>query len=92
MIKTWKHKGLRKFFETGNRSGINPAHETRLKIVLQRLNAATKLEDMNTPSLKLHKLSGNFKAFYSVTVNANWRVIFRYNGPDAEDVDYIDYH
>lgn len=48
MIKIWKHKGLRKFFETGNRSGINTAHEKRLKIILQRLNAATKLEDMNT--------------------------------------------
>ncbi len=92
MIRSWKHKGLKKFFEDGNRSGINASHEKRLKIILQRLNAAIKSEDMNTPSMRFHKLTGNMKNFYSVTVNANWRIIFRFVGTDATDVDYLDYH
>lgn len=92
MIKTWKHKGLKKFFETGSKSGIIAAHEKRLKIILQRLNAIVRPEDMNTPSMRFHKLVGSLAGFYSVTVNANWRVIFQFNGQDAEVVDYIDYH
>ncbi|TAK73949.1 MAG: peptidase [Gammaproteobacteria bacterium] len=92
MIKSWKHKGLKQFFETGNRSGIVVSHEKRLKIILQRLNAAIKPEDMNTPGMQFHKLRGNFNEFYSVSVNGNWRVIFKFNEQDAEDVNYIDYH
>jgi proteic killer suppression protein len=92
MIVSWNHKGLKKFFETGNKSKIIPSHEKRLKIILQRLNAAVKAEDMNTPGLKFHKLIGELQGFYSVTVNANWRIIFRFQGVNAEDVDYIDYH
>lgn len=92
MIRSWKHKGLKRFFEDGTRSGINANHEKRLKIILQRLNAAVKPDDMNTPSMRFHKLSGNMKNFYSVIVNANWRVIFRFEGADAVDVDYLDYH
>jgi proteic killer suppression protein len=92
MIKSWKHKGLKKFFDTGTKSGITASHEKRLKIILQRLNVAVNPEDMNTPSMKFHKLIGNLKGFYSVTVNGNWRVIFKFDGANAIDVDYIDYH
>ena len=92
MIKSWKHKGLRLFFETGKKSGILAVHEKRLKIILQRLNAAVNPDDMNTPSMKFHKLTGNLLGFYSVTVNANWRVIFGFSGQEVVDVDYLDYH
>ncbi len=92
MIKSWKHKGLKLFFETGKKSGIFVAHEKKLKIILQRLNAAIKPDDMNTPSMKFHKLTGKLSGFHAVTVNANWRVIFGFQNQDAVDVDYIDYH
>lgn len=92
MIKTWKHKGLKKFFDTGNKSDITSSHEKRLKIILQRLNAASSPSDMNTPSMRFHKLQGDLKNFYSVTVNGNWRVIFKFDSTNAIDVDYIDYH
>ena len=92
MIISWKHKGLKSFFETGNKSGIRPDHEKRLKIILQRLNAAIQPEDMNTPGMKFHKLSGLLKSNYSVSVNKNWRVIFQFEGKDAILVNYLDYH
>lgn len=92
MIKTWKHKGLKSFFETGNTSGIQVKHIKRLKIILQRLNAAIKPQDMDTPGLKFHKLSGNLKGYYSVLVNKNWRIIFQFEGQDAILVDYCNYH
>ena len=80
MIKSWQHKGLKRFFENGDLSGIHVDHVKRLKIILQRLNAAMKAEDMNTPGMKFHKLRGNLKNFYSVTVNKNWRITFRFEG------------
>lgn len=92
MIKTWKHKGLQRFFETGSKAGIMPVHERRLKIILQRLSAAIQAEDMNTPGMRFHPLLGNRQCFYAVSVDGNWRVIFTFNGQHAEDVDYIDYH
>ena len=92
MIKTWKHKALRQFFDAGIKSGIIATHERRLKIILQRLHAAAKPKDMNTPSMKFHKLVGNFKGYYSVSVNGNWRVIFQFEGADACNVNYVDYH
>jgi proteic killer suppression protein len=92
MIKTWKHKGLQRFFETGSKAGIKPAHERRLKIILQRLSAAIQAEDMNTPGMQFHGLVGPLKGFYAVSVSGNWRVVFMFNGQHAEDVDYVDYH
>lgn len=92
MIKSWQHKGLKKFYETGNKSGINPKDALRLKIILQRLNAATCPEDMDTPGMRFHLLKGDRKGFGSVSVNGNWRVIFRFENKDAILVDYLDYH
>lgn len=92
MIKTWQHKGLQQFFETGRKSGIKTEHATRLKIILQRLNAAIQPEDMNTPGMRFHRLMGGLKGFYSITVNKNWRIIFKFEGQDAILVDYLDYH
>lgn len=69
-----------------------PAHEKRLKIILQRLNAAVGVQDMNTPGMNFHTLTGEYKGFYAVSVSGNWRVIFEFNGQDAHLVDYLDYH
>ncbi len=92
MIKTWKHKGLRLFFRTGVTSGIQPKHQTKLKIILQLLDASIQPEDMDLPGMGFHTLKGDLKNYYSVTVNGNWRVIFAFDGQDAILVDYLDYH
>ena len=92
MIKSWKHKGLRIFFQSGITSGIQAKHQTKLKIILQLLDASTQPEDMDLPGMRFHPLKGDLKYFYSVTVNANWRVIFPFDGKDAILVDYLDYH
>ncbi len=94
MIKSWKHKGLRKFFDTGSTAGIQPAHKTRLKIILQRLNAAIKADDLNLPGMDFHPLKGREKEYFSVSVsvNGNWRIIYKFEGNDAILVDYLDYH
>lgn len=92
MIKSWQHKGLEEFFFKGSKKGINPAHEKRLKIILQRLNAAIQAEDMNTPGMNFHGLKGKLNGFYSVSVSGNWRVIFEFEGNDALLLDYLDYH
>ena len=92
MIKTWKHKGLRLFFETGNKSGIVASHERKLKIILRRLSSAIKPEDMNTPGMQFHKLLGTYSGYFSVSVSGNWRIIFKFNAQNAEQVDYVDYH
>lgn len=69
-----------------------PAHEMRLKIILQRLNAAIAAKDMHTPGMKFHELKGSMKGFYSVSVSGNWRVIFEFEEGDAHLVDYLDHH
>ena len=92
MIKTIKHKGLSKFFYTGSIAGIQAHHAKRLQLILTRLDASICPDDMNLPGLNLHQLKGQLKTFYSVTVQANWRVIFRFEGHNIYDVNYVDYH
>lgn len=92
MIRSFKHKGLAKFFETGSKAGIQSAHAERLRLILGRLNAAANAEDMGLPGLRLHPLKGERKGTWAVWVSGNWRVTFRFVGADAEVVDYEDYH
>jgi proteic killer suppression protein len=92
MIKSWQHKGLKLFYETGSTAKINAQHADKLHDILQVLDAATAPEEMNLPGLKFHGLKGGLKGFYAVTVSANWRVIFKFEGQDAILVDYQDYH
>lgn len=92
MIKSWKHKGLKRFYETGSKSGIQAKHEYRLKIILQGLDAAVRAEDMDLPGMRFHKLKGKLNEYFSVTVNGNWRVIFKFEGGNAYVLDYLDYH
>ena len=92
MIKSWKHKGLKKFYFEDSKAGIKPEHARRLTIILQVLDAAEKAEDLNLPGFYFHKLSGPLKEHYSVRVSGSWRVIFKFDANDAELVDYLDYH
>jgi toxin HigB-1 len=92
MIIGFKHKGLGNYFATGNKSGIQPQHEKKLRLILGRLHASTEPKDMNLPGLRLHQLSGILNNYFAVDVSGNWRVIFRFKGQDAVDVDYLDYH
>jgi proteic killer suppression protein len=92
MIRNFKHKGLEKFFLKGTKSGIQARHAARLRLILGWLNAATNPHDMDLPGLKLHELSGRRKGDWSVWVSGNWRVTFRFEGMDAEAIDYEDYH
>lgn len=79
-------------FEQGDSKGIRADHRQKVENILAVLNRARKPEDMNLPGFRLHRLTGNLKGFWAITVQANWRVIFRFEQGDAHDVDYIDYH
>ncbi len=92
MIRSFRHKGLAKFYTTGSKAGIQATHAEPLSLVLAALNAATAPSDMGLPGLKLHPLKGGRSGTWSVTVRANWRITFRFEGKDAVDVDYEDYH
>lgn len=92
MIKSFKHKGLEDFFYTGVKRGIKPEHASRLERILDRLNAANEIKDMNYPGSFLHQLSGDKKGFYAIKVSGNWRVLFQFFEGEAYLVDYDDYH
>ena len=92
MITSWKHKGLKLFFETGATTGINTQHAPKLLRQLDRLDAATCPQDMDLPGWQWHSLRGNEAGTYAVSVNGNWRLTFRFVGIDAIAVDYRDYH
>ena len=92
MIKSFKHKGFEKLFYEDDRSRINPDHLSKLLRILDRLDASKNSQDMNLPGYKLHKLKGKQKGVWSVWVSGNWRVTFEFEGCDALNVDYIDYH
>jgi len=92
MIQKFKHKGLKRLFESGSSAGINPQHVTRLRQILALLETAETLDDMNLPGLNLHELKGERKGTWSVKVSGNWRVTFKLQKADAIDVNYEDYH
>lgn len=92
MIKTFRHKGLQAFFETGSKKGIQAHHAPRLERQLLRLDLARTVSDMNVPGWRLHALESNLAGHYSVTVNGNWRMTFMFEDGDAVLVDYQDYH
>lgn len=92
MIESFRHKGLKQLFEKGEAKGIRPDHVEKVENILFVLSRARKPDDMNLPGFRLHRLKGNLKDFWSVTVRANWRVIFRFKEGDPYNVDLIDYH
>lgn len=83
---------MERFFRTGSKAGIQPAHAARLRLQLGRLNVSNVPQDMDVPGWKLHHLSGGLKDHWAVTVNANWRLTFAFTGEGAILVDYQDYH
>lgn len=92
MIRSFKHKGLERFFLKGTKSGIQAKHASKIRLILGRLNASVNPQDMNLPGLYLHALSGDTNGIWSVKVSGNWRVTFRFIEGDAEIVNYEDYH
>lgn len=92
MIVSFRHKGLNAFYEKGNASKLQAQHVGKIRLILTRLDAAKTVTDMNVPGYNLHALSGDLKDFWSVKVSGNYRIIFRFIGEDAHDVDYLDYH
>ena len=92
MIKSFRHRGLERFFTTGSKAGIQPVHEARLRILLTTLNLASTSSDMNRSGWDCHPLKGDLKGHWSVTVNKNWRLTFTFEDEDAILVDYLDYH
>jgi proteic killer suppression protein len=92
MIKTFKHKGLKKFFETGSKAGIQDKHERRLRMQLAAIDTASVIEDVDLPGFKLHQLKGNRDGIWSITVNGNWRVTFEFKDGNAYILNYEDYH
>ncbi len=92
MIRSFRHKGLAQFFETGSTRGINADHGAKLGRQLAVLNTATVPDSMNLPGYRLHQLKGSRNGQWAVWVSGNWRLVFAFDGPDAVDVDLIDYH
>ncbi len=92
MIKSFQHKGLEKLFLCGTKKGVQPEHAKKLEAILDRLDAAAAIGDMDYPGAYLHPLKGDLRGHWSVKVSGNWRIIFRFENGDAYVVDYVDYH
>ena len=92
VIKSFAHKGLEKLFYQGSLAGVQGIHAKRLRLILALLDQAKTVEDMAAPALRLHQLKGDLDGLWAVTVQANWRVTFRFENGDAHIVNYWDYH
>jgi toxin HigB-1 len=92
VIQSFKHRGLKRLYERGDRSGIRPDLVEAVERILTVLDSATEPQALDLPRYRLHPLKGELKGFWAVTVRANWRIVFRFDGPDACDVELIDYH
>ncbi len=92
MIKSFKHRGLKKFFLKNNPSNLNPEHITRIQDILTILNIAKSIQQINVPGLRLHQLKGSYEGYWSVTDSGNYRIVFKFEEEDVYEIDYIDYH
>jgi len=92
MIRRFRHRGLKRLYEDDERRGLNAEQVEKIARVLQRLARAARPSDMALPGFRLRPLRGDFAGFWSVTIAANWRIIFRFEDGDATDVDLVDYH
>lgn len=92
VIRSFRHRGLKRLYERNDRAGIRPDLLEGIEDILARLDGAEAPQALNLPGYRLHSLKGNLKGYWSVTVRANWRIIFRFEGRDAFDVELIDYH
>lgn len=92
VIRNFRHAGLERLFLTGSAAGVSPALAPKLRRMLARLHAGQSPEDMRLPGYRLHALKGERAGSYAVSVTGNWRIVFRFDGTDATDVDLVDYH
>ena len=92
MIKSFRHKGLKRLYETGKVSGVQPTHISRLRMQLSALDTAQGIDDMAIPGFKLHPLKGKLKGRWSVSVSGNWRITFEFRDGNAFVLNYEDYH
>jgi proteic killer suppression protein len=92
MIRRFRHRGLKRLYEDDDARGLNPEHVDKISRVLARLGRASHPEHMDLPGWRLHPLKGDLAGFWSVTIRANWRIVFRFEGGDVTDIDYLDYH
>lgn len=92
MIKSFKHKGLKNYFESGKTSGIQAKHQHKLRMQLVAIDTAQIIEDLELPGFKLHSLKGNRAGIWSIRVNGNWRVTFKFIDGNAYILNYEDYH
>ena len=92
MIRSFKDRRLKRLYEAGDRSRLAPALIEKIENILARLDAASQVEEMNLPGFRLHPLKGDLKGLWSITVRANWRIVFRFELGEAHDVELIDYH
>lgn len=92
MIKSFRHKGLRRLYETGSTSGVQASHAKRLRMQLAALNTAHAVEDMDIPGFRLHPLKGAMRGRWSISLNGNWRITFEFQDGNAHVLDYEDYH
>ncbi len=92
MIVSFRHRGLKRLYERGDRSRVSPQLVDQAEDILGLLDLAKDPEDMDLPGYRLHRLRGDLRGFWSITVSGNWRVVFRFDGGNAFDIDLIDYH
>ncbi len=92
MIKSFRHKGLRKFYETGSTAGVQASHSKHLRMQLAALDTAQTIDDMNIPGFALHPLKGALRGRWAISVNGNWRLTFAFQDGHAHVLDYEDYH
>ena len=92
MIRSIRHKGLKRLYEDDDSCGVIAEHVEKLRDILVRLDVAGTVADMDLPGFRLHTLKGQLKGFWAVTVRGNWRVIFRFSDGEALDINYVDYH
>ncbi len=92
MIKSFRHRGVGKFFHTGSKAGIQPKHANKLRLQLFALDNAKQVSDLNAPGWQLHALAGELKNHWAISVSDNWRLTFKFEAEDGVLVDYQDYH
>ncbi len=92
MIRSFRNRGLKRMYRNGDPSGVPPPQAKRIALVLADLDAARKPSDLGLPGYRLHPLKGDRRGYWSIRVSANWRIVFRFEGSDAHDVDLVDYH
>lgn len=92
MVGSIKHKGLKRLYERGDTSKINPNHLAKIELILADLDAAESIDHLRQPGYRLHELRGTLSGFHAVEVSGNWRIVFRFDGGVAYDIDLVDYH